>query len=113
MVEQVTKIGQRRAEALEPVSRQRLEEAAQETFGRLLAGGVIGRQVLVNCDPFTVIGVAPERFRGATVLSADFWVPLTAQSRGLGSAELLQSRAANWLIMGARLRPDVSLAQAR
>jgi predicted permease len=74
---------------------------------------VIGRQVLVNGDPFTVIGVAPEGFQGATVLSADFWVPLTAQARGLGSAELLQSRGANWLIMAARLRPDVSLAQAR
>ena len=74
---------------------------------------VVGREVTINSDPFVVIGVAARGFRGTTLLTPDFWVPLTAQSRGLGSEELLRSRGANWLVMGARIRPDVSIDQAR
>jgi predicted permease len=72
-----------------------------------------GRPLLVNGEPFSVVGVAAAGFGGTTILAPDFWVPMTAQERGLATEELLRSRGANWLVMGARLRPDVTLDQAR
>jgi len=41
---------------------------------------VVGRNVSVNGQPFTLIGVAPARFQGVfTVLRTDAWVPLMMQ----------------------------------
>jgi predicted permease len=74
---------------------------------------VIGHELLVNGEPFSVIGVAGAGYRGTTILAPDFWVPMTAHARGLSTEELLRSRGANWLVMGARLRPGVTLDQAR
>ncbi len=38
---------------------------------------VIGRAVLIHDAPFTIIGVAPEGFRGLEVSAPDFWAPLS------------------------------------
>ena len=44
--------------------------------------GVVGRTVLLNKYPFTVIGVAPPRFRGTALFFAgDLWVPLVNQAQ--------------------------------
>ena len=74
---------------------------------------IVGRELTVNGEPFTVIGVAAEGFGGTTILAPDFWLPLTAQSRGFGAEELLRSRGASWLVIGARLRADVTLERAQ
>ncbi len=76
---------------------------------------VIGRTLQVNGHAFTVIGVAPRGFHGTTVLTTDIWVPITMvgelSARRTGS--MLTSRESVWLVMGARLKPGVSVAQAQ
>jgi predicted permease len=44
---------------------------------------VVGKHVIVNGVPVTIVGVAPEKFFGVTAGSApDVWLPLTAQTTG-------------------------------
>jgi predicted permease len=73
----------------------------------------VGHKITLNGESFTVVGVAPRGFTGATVLSSDLWIPSTAMSRGLASPETLRGRENNWLIMAGRLKPGASLTQAQ
>jgi predicted permease len=74
---------------------------------------IVGQPVVLNGDPFTVAGVAPAGFAGTTVLTPDVWVPLTSEGRGMMNLETLRSRQSVSLIIAARLKPGVSLDQAR
>ncbi len=74
---------------------------------------IVGEQIVLNGDTFTVSGVAPPRFQGTTVLSPDIWAPLTTYARSMPQANLFRVRENVWLTMGARLKPDVSIAQAQ
>jgi putative ABC transport system permease protein len=88
------------------------DELWQRRFGR--AEETVGNVVTLNGLPVTVVGIAPPRFQGTTVLRADAWVPLsmaTLASPRLPSS-LFTCRECVWLIMGGRLRPGVSLGQA-
>ncbi len=75
---------------------------------------VVGTNVPLNGYPFVIVGVAPRGFQGTTVMRSDVWVPIT--SSHLASPRLptglLQSRRGSWLLLGARLRPGVTVAQA-
>jgi predicted permease len=76
--------------------------------------GVIGRQFAVNGQPFTVVGIAPARFKGLMRgMAVDLWVPLTAPAAA--SPARLKSRGSRWLFTLGRLKQGVSLedAQAR
>ncbi|MGB8129994.1 MAG: ABC transporter permease [Candidatus Angelobacter sp.] len=68
---------------------------------------VIGRQLQVNSRPFTVIGVLPPEFYFNTRTS-DVWLPL-----GLNPADNLRKTQGRWMWAMARLKPGVSLSQAR
>ena len=76
--------------------------------------GAIGQTVPLNGYPFAIVGVAPPGFQGTTLIRSDAWVPMT--SNHLASprrdASLLQERRAVWLIMGGRLKPGTTVAQA-
>lgn len=75
------------------------------------AGNVSGRVVTLNSRPYTVIGVAPEGFRGVfTPLRMDAWVPLSAQPHVRPGRDLAH---APWLWMFGRIRDDVAPEQAR
>jgi predicted permease len=74
---------------------------------------IAGREILINGDRFVVAGVAPEGFQGTTIVAPDLWLPLTAYARATPDDDLLRSRESSWLVMGARLKPGVSLAQAQ
>ena len=76
---------------------------------------VVGRQVLLSGHPFTVVGVAEPGFQGTTLFAADLWVPMNmiAEAMPRLGAGLLTDRRAVWLIMGGRLKPGVTVAQAR
>jgi predicted permease len=76
---------------------------------------VVGRALVLNGHRFTVLGIAPPGFHGTTFAAPDLWLPLStvAQAMPRGDASLLRSREAVWLVLGGRLRPDASLAQAR
>ena len=76
--------------------------------------GVVGRTVLLNTRPYTVVGVAPARFRGAgTGLVFDAWVPMMMQMQFEPGGSRLESRGNRWLDVYARLAPGVSLEQAQ
>jgi predicted permease len=86
-------------------------------FWRKRFGGdptIVGQTVLVNNHAFTVIGVAPESYRGAYYfLEPDFYIPLTTM--GLldpTQADALNNRGASFLRVLGRLQPDVTVAQA-
>ncbi len=75
---------------------------------------VVGRTVQVNNHPFTVIGVAPERYHGAYYfLEPDFYIPLAAL--GLldpNQAGDLTNRGASFVRVLGRLQPGVTPVQA-
>ena len=77
----------------------------QEWFGG--DESVIGRQLRVNSRPFTVIGVLPPDFYFNTRTS-DVWLLL-----GLHPADNLRKTQGRWMWAMARLKPGVSLSQAR
>jgi predicted permease len=76
----------------------------------------VGREVRLNGVPFTVVGVAPASFTGLElVLPGAFYVPLhmlPALSPPT-DANLLDLRSVRMLNVKGRLRPGVSLEQAR
>ena len=75
---------------------------------------IAGRVVLFNSKPVTILGVTPPGFQGTTLLRADAWIPL--QLAGIAAprfdARLFRSRRSVWLMMGGRLKPGVTVAQA-
>jgi predicted permease len=73
---------------------------------------VVGRTVVLNGASFIVTGVGPHGFHGTTILSPDLWVPITSYARGTPTEDVLRSREGAAYIMTARLKPDVSIAQA-
>ncbi len=75
---------------------------------------IIGKAVRLNGRELTVIGVAPAEFLGTIVgLSYDFWLPLSMEPLLGGAENWLEYRGARALHVLARLRPGVSLPQAR
>jgi predicted permease len=69
---------------------------------------IVGQTVRLNRNPVTVVGVAAEGFHGTTIVTADVWVPLSMYA----NADVLDMRRSGWLVMGARLKPGASTAQA-
>ncbi len=75
---------------------------------------VIGRQVRINANPFTVIGVSGPGFVGAaTGLSFDVFVPIGTQPVVMPGGSRLDVRGSRWLALIARLAPGSSVEQAR
>ena len=80
------------------------------------ARDVLGDVLMVNAEPLTIVGVAPPGFRGTTInMPSMVFVPLTMHARlGDGAAEgRFENRRNYWLYLFARLRPEVSIEQAR
>jgi predicted permease len=84
----------------------------QKRFGGSPA--IIGQTVQVNNHAFTIIGVAPETWRGAYYfLEPDFYLPLTTLGTlDQAQADTLDSRTATFLRVIGRLQPGVTAAQA-
>jgi predicted permease len=76
--------------------------------------GVLGQVIKLNDTPFTIIGVGPDGFTGEVVGSpADLWIPLSMQGQIYGGASRLDKADTNWLLGLGRLKPGVTLGQAR
>jgi predicted permease len=73
---------------------------SHEFWTRRFAGdpGVIGRAVFLNGTPFVITGIAREGFRGMSVAAPDLWMPISDDT--------------GQLMVGARLKPGVTRAQA-
>ena len=73
---------------------------------------IMGRTVLLNKHPFTVIGIAPASFRGTELFFApDYWVPLVEAATITSYDETLYRDSRGLWVMG-RLRDGVTEAQA-
>jgi predicted permease len=84
----------------------------QAQFGG--AADIVGRKVLIGNHPMIVVGVAAAGFRGVDVGAVPaFWMPTSMYAdANLDEDDLLNSPV-RWLQILARLRPDVTLAQAQ
>ncbi len=78
------------------------------------APDAVGRAIRINDSVFTIIGVTPPGFFGDTVGDQqDLWVPVTMQEQILTGRKWLENYEASWLHCIARLKPGVSVDQAR
>jgi len=75
---------------------------------------VIGRTLLIEGKPFTIIGMTPPRFFGLTVgRTADVYVPLAAEPYLRGKDSAFLDPIHYWLLGFGRLRPGVTMEQAQ
>ena len=74
---------------------------------------VVGKPIVLNGSPFTVLGIAAEGFQGPFVLAPDIWVPLTATTLLGTDADMFTQRASVWLMGIGRLAPNVGIGQAQ
>lgn len=74
---------------------------------------VLGRTLIVNGHPMTVVGVAAEGFDGTTLgARPDVFVPLTMRGEMERGFNRWDDRRAYWAYVFARLRPGVTLERA-
>jgi predicted permease len=70
--------------------------------------GVLGRTVRLNSQPYTIVGVLPAEFEAPLVWGpAEFIIPVTL------APDMRTRRTGAWMQCVARLKPGVSLGQAR
>ena len=77
---------------------------------------VVGETLIVNGQPMTIIGVAPQGFDGTTLGNQPkVFVPLTMHGLMVPQwkDKLVENRRGYWLYVFGRMKPGVSLEQAR
>jgi predicted permease len=76
--------------------------------------GVVGRSLLVNGKPVTVVGVGPAEFKGAVMgLTPDLWLPIgMLETARPGGGDDLTNRGGRWLSVLGRLAPGVDVRRA-
>jgi predicted permease len=75
---------------------------------------IINKEVLINGQPFTVVGVMPPEFFGVRVRrSPDLWVPLVFQPQIELRESYFQNPRVFWLNFVGRLKPGVQFEQAQ
>src|SRR5262249_40517335 len=73
---------------------------------------VIGKTLIIENVPFTIVGVTPPDFHGLDVGSRiDVWVPLEVEAM-LHHPSWTSSAAYKWLRLVGRLKPGVTLENA-
>ena len=83
-----------------------------------LAGdsSVLGQTLFIDSRPLSIVGVAPNGFRGTIAgLVADVWIPAAVFRQPpprAADAETLAAREPPWLTMFGRLSPEISSTQA-
>ncbi len=86
----------------------------QRRFGADAA--LIGKTITLNQQALTVVGIAPPQYNGMLRgLAAEVWVPVAMmpQLEHRNDLALLNSRGSSWLFLVGRLKPAVTLEQAR
>jgi predicted permease len=75
---------------------------------------VIGQPIVINGQPFTIIGVAPKGFDGTTLgAKPQVYVPISMRAALEPGFNGFERRQSYWIYLFARLKPGVSLAQAK
>jgi predicted permease len=81
-----------------------------------LAGdpAIVGRKVLVNQYPMTVVGVAAPTFRGVDVGEVPaLWIPASMSAYALPGFDNLLDRRTRWMQVVGRLKADLTTAYAQ
>ncbi len=75
--------------------------------------GVVNQTILINGHPFTVVGVAPQRFHSAVMGDTPgIFVPMMMKAEVMPGVNDLEDRRSRWLNIIGRLKPGLSAAQA-
>jgi predicted permease len=82
---------------------------------------IVGHEIRLNAQPFTIIGIAPADFPGPQLgVMRDLYVPMMMQPlmrppragyAGEMNPDLLKNAANGWLFAAGRLKPGISRAQ--
>jgi predicted permease len=79
-----------------------------------LEPGVLNGTLIINGQPFTIVGVAPRGFTGTTLgASPDVFVPLTSYGLLAQWFDGFDERTNYWAYVFARLQPETPLERAR
>ena len=73
---------------------------------------ILGESIRLNGQPFTVVGVAAEGFHGTGIINPDVWLPLNVLAPAAVAESLLTRRHGGRFMLGGRLRPGTTVAQA-
>jgi predicted permease len=74
----------------------------------------IGQSLIVNGQPMTIVGVAPRGFDGTTLGARPrVFVPITMRALMQPNSSAPDNRRAYWAYLFARLKPGVTIEQAR
>jgi len=75
---------------------------------------IVGRQIVLNGHPFTIVGVAQEGFAGIDVGNpVQIWVPMMMKPQITPGWNYLEDRRSRFAKVFARLRPGVTSHQAQ
>jgi predicted permease len=74
--------------------------------------GLIGQTVSVNKVPLTIVGIMPQGFKGQSS-KIDLWTPMMMAPQLMGIPRRLKQPGAFWHEVIGRLKPGVTLEQAR
>jgi predicted permease len=78
------------------------------------APDVVGRKVLVNNHPMTVIGIAPASFSGVDPLALPaLWIPAMMKRQATPEWDRLLDRRAVWMHAFGRLKPGMTADRAK
>ena len=84
----------------------------QKRFG--LAPGVLNDALIVNGQSLTIVGVAPRGFEGTTLGSQpEVFVPITLRALMEPGFEGFDNRRTYWAYVFGRLKPGISIEQAK
>jgi predicted permease len=72
---------------------------------------ILGKSVVLNDEPHTVIGVAPPGFTGVQLSGVDAWIPMSLGSRTV-TDNWPRAWSAQWLYVVGRVKRGVSLRAA-
>jgi len=75
---------------------------------------ILNQTIIVNGEQFAIIGVTPPGFEGTTLaLMPDIYVPITMRGFTQRDAKSFEDRRNYWAYVFARLKPGISIDQAR
>jgi predicted permease len=74
---------------------------------------VLGEPIVVNGQPFTIVGIAPPEFHGTTTgMRPDVYVPISMRGVAEPGFTAFDDRRSYWAYVFARLKPGVTIEQA-
>jgi putative ABC transport system permease protein len=75
---------------------------------------IAGRGVKINGHPFTIVGVAPEKYAGLLRgFAADWWIPAMMIGQAVPGSRYLSERGDRGFLVMGRLKPGVTPRQAQ